>query len=394
MQLVVRITALLLVPAARRAVLAAIACAAIACAAVAAGAGAAERDIVVGSLLDLSGRLAGPAADMRNGLQMRLDEENEFGGIGGRRLRLATEDARGDAAAARAAALRLLQRERPLVVLGSVGPEAVAAAAPILAERRIPDLFAATPVAGVGTATPLRFRYHADHARLMPLAIRYLARANGYRRPALVHQDDAYGREVRAGFDAALAELGLDACERAGYAPGGIAAAIERVRARNCDFLVLGSFPDDVAAGLRAAREGGWLVAMLATPLAYGVPALAAAGEGLWALAPTPLPRPAEDNPALGRWVERYGTRFGQAPGTFSVLGYVSADFFVAAAQKAGARLDAAGLAAALESMEAAADHFGHPAFTLAADGHAGNRSARLAQVRGGRWQLVSEPLR
>lgn len=351
---------------------------------------AADRDIVLGSLMDLSGRLAGPSMQTRNGLQMRFDEENGYGGIRGRRIRLVVEDTAGGA---EAAANKLLRGAAPLAVIGSVGPDAVAVAAPLLAERHVADLFAATPVTATGPAT-LRFRFQADYARQIPLGIRYLLGANGYRRPAVVYQDDAYGRDVRAGFEAAIQTLKAKTCDSVAYAPGGIAAALAQLRSKNCDFVVLGSFPDDILAGLKTAREGGWTVAMLGASMAYGDAALAAGAEGLYALAPTPAPREAEASPGLSRWMERYRTRFKQTPSAYSVVGYVSADIFITAAQLAGARLDAAGIAAALEASRLEADYFGHPAFALGDDEHAGNRAARLGQVRGGRWQIVTEPLK
>ena len=63
--------------------------------AVAAGAqarGVTDKEIVLGTHLDLSGPVAAGMPHIRNGMQMRIDEVNEAGGINGRKIRLVVED--------------------------------------------------------------------------------------------------------------------------------------------------------------------------------------------------------------------------------------------------------------------------------------------------------------
>lgn len=50
-------------------------------------------EIVLGTIQDLSGPFAAIGKQVRNGMQLRVDELNGQGGIGGRRLRLLVEDA-------------------------------------------------------------------------------------------------------------------------------------------------------------------------------------------------------------------------------------------------------------------------------------------------------------
>ncbi|MEO7404245.1 MAG: ABC transporter substrate-binding protein, partial [Burkholderiales bacterium] len=59
---------------------------------VAQAAGVTDTEIVLGSHLDLSGPVAAGMPMIRNGMQMRIDEANEAGGVNGRKLRLIVED--------------------------------------------------------------------------------------------------------------------------------------------------------------------------------------------------------------------------------------------------------------------------------------------------------------
>jgi len=50
--------------------------------------GVSKNEIVVGSIQDLSGPLAGFGKQVRLGMMLRVDEINEQGGINGRKLKL------------------------------------------------------------------------------------------------------------------------------------------------------------------------------------------------------------------------------------------------------------------------------------------------------------------
>jgi len=55
-------------------------------------AGVTDSEIVIGTHLGLSGPVAAAMPPIRNGMQMRIDEANEAGGVNGRKLRLVVED--------------------------------------------------------------------------------------------------------------------------------------------------------------------------------------------------------------------------------------------------------------------------------------------------------------
>ena len=72
--------------------------------------GALAADLVIGSLLDLSGPIASLGTHFRNGTQMRFDEEKARGGIHGRKLKLLIEDTAYDSRKALLAAQKLIRR--------------------------------------------------------------------------------------------------------------------------------------------------------------------------------------------------------------------------------------------------------------------------------------------
>jgi branched-chain amino acid transport system substrate-binding protein len=75
-------------------------------------AGVTDKEIVLGTHLDLSGPWLPACQHIRNGMQMRLDEANEAGGIHGRKIRLVVEDNASQPQLAVRATDKLLRKRR------------------------------------------------------------------------------------------------------------------------------------------------------------------------------------------------------------------------------------------------------------------------------------------
>jgi ABC-type branched-subunit amino acid transport system substrate-binding protein len=169
-------------------------------------------EIVVG----MSGALSGPSAalgrGMRDGIESYFALVNAAGGVGGRRLRLVALDDSYQADPVKDNMLRLLDKERALAVVGSVGSAGAAVAVPIAEEHKT-LLFGALTGAGLLRKSPpdryvinLRASY-ADETGMM---VRWLLkRGVKPRQIAFFTQKDAYGESGYSGAVRALNELGF-----------------------------------------------------------------------------------------------------------------------------------------------------------------------------------------
>ncbi|MFM8245507.1 MAG: ABC transporter substrate-binding protein, partial [Burkholderiaceae bacterium] len=83
--------------------------------------GVSSNEILLGTIQDLSGPLAGYGKAGRNGMQMRMDEINEQGGVNGRKLRLVTEDSGYDPKRAVLAAQKLVNQDKIFMMLAHIG---------------------------------------------------------------------------------------------------------------------------------------------------------------------------------------------------------------------------------------------------------------------------------
>lgn len=363
-------------------------------------AGVSAREIVVGHISDLSGPIAMLGTPVRDGMLMRFDEANAAGGVHGRRLRLAVEDAGYDPKRGVLAARKLVQRDKAFAFIATMGTPVVMATMPVVLEAGRLHLFPFSPhKATYEPLHPLKFQNFAPYQDYMEAATRHMVQAGGYRRTCLLYQDDDYGLEVMKGVETGLERLGQTLFERTGYKRGAtdLSSQVARLRAAECDLVVLATVVRETVAAMAEARRIGWKVDMLVTASGYSAQTHELGGdavEGLYGVSVLPHPYAEGANSQLADWIERYRARFGAAPNVWSVMGYSLADMFVRTAEATGRDLTPEAFARTLERLEFTRDYFGSPSYRFSADDHLGNRHGRLAQIRNGRWELITDYLR
>lgn len=356
-------------------------------------------ELVVGSLQDLSGPISALGVHFRNGTQMRFDEENAKGGVHGRQLRLIVEDTAYDPKKAVLAAQKLIRRDRVFAVIHNLGSPVVMSTMPLFLDAGVLHLFPAAPLREVYEPLhPLKFAMSPSYTVSVPPAARYLIQGNGYRRIGILFQDDDMGHEVLRGMDALLGELKLEWCEKVSYKRGAtdFSSQVARLKAADCDFVVLATVVRETIGAWKEARRIGWTVPMLVTASGYTAQVHQLGGremDGLYGVVLTPHPYPEQANKMLADWIGRYQTRFGSEPNTWSVMAYAGADLFIRGLQQAGPEAGALAVSRALEQTRSTRDFFGNPDFALSAADHLANRRVRLAQIRNGRWENLTDYL-
>ncbi|HRN77193.1 ABC transporter substrate-binding protein, partial [Ottowia sp.] len=83
--------------------------------------GVGKDTLTIGTIQDLSGPLAGFGKQLRMGMQLRVDEINEQGGINGRKLVLKVEDSGYDPKRAVLAAQKLVNQDKIFAMVGHIG---------------------------------------------------------------------------------------------------------------------------------------------------------------------------------------------------------------------------------------------------------------------------------
>jgi branched-chain amino acid transport system substrate-binding protein len=360
--------------------------------------GVSKDEIVIGTIQDLSGPVAAYGKAARNGIQLRVDEINEQGGIHGRKIRLIVEDNAYDPKRAVLAAQKLVNQDKVFLIASHIGTPMNNAAMPVMFEKGVINFFPLS--AGREMYDPpnkLKFASVASYYDTMRMNVARLYKEKGAKNACTLYQDDDYGLEVVRGAEAGLKDIGVQMGEKTTYKRGAtdFSSQIARLKASGCDFLVLGTIIRETIGSIAEARKIGWNPTIIGSQATYTdlIHKLGGKGmDGFYAVSTVYFPYLDVEQKDLRFWANKYKTRFGDDPSTYSTGGYATVDFFLRAVQKAGPNLTADSFNKAVVAMgEAPADMFGNPPMGFTDSKRLGSALSRLSQIQDGRWKVVSD---
>jgi branched-chain amino acid transport system substrate-binding protein len=360
--------------------------------------GVSKDSIVIGTIQDLSGPVAAYGKAARNGIQLRVDEINEQGGIHGRKLKLIVEDNAYDPKRAVLAAQKLVNQDKVFLIASHIGTPMNNAAMPIQFEKGVINFFPLSAGREMfEPANKLKFASVASYHDTMRMNVARLYKEKGAKNACVLYQDDEYGLEVVRGAEAGLKDIGVAIGERTTYKRGAtdFSSQVARLKASGCDFLVLGTIIRETIGAIAEARKIGWNPTTIGSQATYTdlIHKLGGKGmDGLYAVSTVFFPYLDVEQQDLRFWANKYKTRFGEDPSTYSTGGYATIDFFIRAAQKAGPNLNADSFNKAVLAMgEVPADMFGTPPMRFTDTQRLGSAQSRLSQIQDGRWKVVSD---
>ena len=158
--------------------------------------GVSKNEIVIGSIQDLSGPIAGLGKASRNGMQMRFDEVNEKGGVHGRKIKLVVEDHGYDPKRAVLATRKLLDQDKIFLMLAHIGTAMNEAAMPLLFEKNVINLFPFSPARQMfDPVHRLKFASLTPYYDQARYSVPAIVKEKGLKKPCIIYQDDDYGDE-------------------------------------------------------------------------------------------------------------------------------------------------------------------------------------------------------
>ena len=360
--------------------------------------GVSKNEIVVGTIQDLSGPLAGYGKQARNGMQLRIDELNEQqGSVHGRKIRLVAEDDGYDPKKAVLAAQKLVNQDKVFAVLGHLGTAPNMAAMPVQFERGVINFMPITAAREMYEPLhKLKYSFAATYYDQIRLALPKMVKDKGAKKICTLYQDDDFGLEVERGAEAGLKSIGMEVAEKTTYKRGAtdFSSQVARLKAANCDLVVLGTIIRETIGAIGEARKTGYNPTFLGSSAAYtdlihklgGKPM-----DGLYATMTVEHPYLDNASQPIRFWAAKYKTKFNEDPTVFSVYGYVIMDQFIQAAQKAGPNLSTDSFVKTMDSISFPPDMFGSPPASYTATKRLGNDLSRLSQIQDGRWKVISD---
>ncbi len=363
--------------------------------------GVTSSEILIGTIQDLSGPIVSISRPVLNGMTMRLDEINAAGGVNGRKLRLRFEDSGYDPKKAVLATQKLLSSDHVFAMLATTGTSVALASAPLVVEAGVPQLLPISAHrANFEPFQRLKFALLTPFEIGTNAGLNAMLRRGDHHRAAIFYQDDELGLSILRTTEEVLKAAGVSLVEKTSYKRGAtdFTSQMQLIYAAKPDLIVLGSAVRETVGAVAAVRQLGYAGDIVGSQGTFvgDVPKIGgAAVEGLFAVSEYPMmyPGDAGNSPALAAWIGEYQRRFGSDPDIYSATGWVAMDIFAEAARKAGPDLTVESFLTALESMTYPTGFLGNPAYAWSPTNHLGGTQVRLAQVKGGRWTIVSDYL-
>jgi branched-chain amino acid transport system substrate-binding protein len=349
--------------------------------------GVSANEIVIGSIQDLSGPIAGFGKQSRLGMMLAVDEINEQGGIHGRKIKLIVEDAQYDPKKAVLAAQKLVNQDKIFAMVGHIGTAQNMAAMPVQFEKNVVNFMPITAAREMYEPLHrLKYSFAAPYYTQMQQAVPQLVKEKGIKKPCIIYQDDDFGLEVLRGGEAGLKSMSMDFAEKTSYKRGAtdFSSQVARMKSSGCETI----------GTIGESRKTGFSPTFLGSSAAYtdlihklGGPAM----NGLYATMTTQHPYLDDASQQVRFWASKYKTKFNEDPTVFSAYGYVIVDTFIKAASKAGKGLTTDSFIKAMDSMSIPADMFGSAPASYSATKRLGSDLSRLSQITDGKWKVVAD---
>ena len=214
--------------------------------------------IPLGLTTALTGNTALLGTQARNGVEFAVDEINAAGGVGGKKLALATEDTGASSTDALNAMNRILEG-KPVVVFGSMISPHVFAQTEVVTKSETPFLVGATNAKVTAQGSKWLFRTHVHDGQLAGLIPEYLVKSLGKTKPGIMAVADDYGLGASKGIQASLAKLKVSPVAVTSYAPSDkdMSAQLLEIKDKDADSLILFGRPADVTLVIKQMSDLG-----------------------------------------------------------------------------------------------------------------------------------------
>ena len=234
--------------------------------------GVSDTEIVLGSIQDLSGPLAGFGKQDRLGMMLAVDEINEQGGINGRKIRLIVEDSGYDPKKAVLAAQKLVNQDKIFMMMGHIGTAQNMAAMPVQFEKNVINFFPVTAAREMYEPFhKLKYSFAATYYDQMRRAVPQMVKEKGVRRVCTIYQDDDFGLEVLRGGEAGLKSINMDYAEKTSFKRGAtdFSSQVAKMKAAGCELVVLGTIIRETIGTIGESRKTGFNPVFLGSSAAY-----------------------------------------------------------------------------------------------------------------------------
>lgn len=359
-----------------------------------AGCGGGEGDadtVKLGGIAPLTGELAVYGVPTNNGIQLAIDEINANGGVLGKQIEFFSYDEKGDATEAVNAYNKLVQNDGVCAIIGDVTSGNTVAVAQQSVADNIPII---TPT---GTSVDITkqgenvFRACFIDPYQGQTMASYAQKELGAKTAAILYNtSDDYSIGCVAAFEEQAKALGLQIVAKEGYKKGDVdfKAQLTTIAGKSPEVLFVPVYAEDVALITVQAKTVGVKATFLGVDGWDGVVSKIDASniDAVEGALFTNHYSPQGTEQKLVDFIANYTEKFGEAPISFSALGYDAVYMMVQAIEAAGST-DSQAIIDALKAVD-----FAGTTGTMKFDENRNPvKSAFIITIKGGEYEFVKE---
>ncbi len=294
--------------------------------------------IRVGHFASMTGQEATWGVSTDAGVRMAIEEENERGGVNGRKLEVITYDNQAKSQESATAVTRLITQEKVVAVLGEVASSRSIAGGQVAQRFGVPMISPSSTnpkvteigdmVSRVCFIDPFQGFACAKFARGEPIMAQKAA--------TLFNRSQIYSTGLRDTFREHFTRLGGTITAEEAYQDGDadFSAQLANIRATEPDVIFIPGYYTEVINIAVQARRVGITVPLLGGD-GWDAEDLKNAGPALDGCYFCNHYSHDEDRPAVQQFVKKYQARFGRIPDGMAATGYDSAKLLVDAMRRA-----------------------------------------------------------
>lgn len=316
-----------------------------------AAAGAAQAQIKIAVIQELSGAGATAGTNFKNGLDLAIKEVNAAGGILGQKVQASINDTQSNPGVAKGLATKAVDDG----VFAVFGPTFSGSMIVSMSETRraeVPNFTGAEAANITQQGNPYVFRTSFTQTTSMPKLARYLATNLKAKNVAVVFVNNDFGKGGRDAFNTAATAAGLKVVADISTDSGQVdfSAPVLKAKQSNADAIFVYTNEEESARALRELRKQGWTKPIVGETTLTGQKVIDLAGESAnGALAHVGLTVDAPI-PTVRAFRAKFEKQYNYVSDHNGIKGYTSLYMLKAGIEKAG-KLDRVAVAKAMHGL-------------------------------------------
>ncbi|WP_227762213.1 ABC transporter substrate-binding protein [Zhaonella formicivorans] len=302
------------------------------------GGSSGQGTIKLGWVAPLTGTGAAYGEQMLNGAKLAAEEINAAGGINGEKIEIVPQDDKSDPKEAASIANKFVNDSGILAVVGNYNSSCALSGAPIYTEAELPMIHVGTSPAFTEQNYPYLFRISVTDA-FQGVFVSEWMYEDGYRKAAILYENDDYGRGLNDVVTKKFKELGGEIVASESYMLGetkDYTALLTKVKSAGADVLFIGGLYTEAALIAKQMKQVNLDIPVYGTDGIYENIFIELGGEAVEGFHVSGLLVPSDPDPKVQEFVQKFEKAYGFIPGTYAAYHYDATKLLAQAIQAVG----------------------------------------------------------